>query len=521
MFRLSCCRVGLNCWLLGSLLAFGIAFSGCGGSSSAGSGSTGTGSGPGSGTGGAPSASLSSIQHVVFMAQENRSLDSYLGTLRQYWSQNGYPDQSFDGLAQFNPTSGAAPLQGPAPAIPGCDPNSPSPNDCAFDASNPVSSFHLETMCIENPSPSWNEAHVDWDYNDQVGLSPATNNGFVWTAASDGRVLGYYDTDGLRAMGYYDGDDLNYLYFMASNFGTSDRWFNPTMSRTNINREYFLAATSGGYAYPNGTDAADSPLLTAQTIFQSLQNAGISWKIYVDTEGSKCTGPSYQASCLMSLSYLQNFTYAQTVISQFPQNIAPLSQYFSDLNSGTLPQVSEIEPASDAGEDEHPSDSDSSPANIQTGEVHAAQVINSLRSSSAWSSSALFMTYDEFGGIYDHVPPQPTVSPDGIKPVDLQPDDICTQSTGPTCDFVFTGYRVPLIVVSPYAKKNYVSHTVADYTAILKFIETRFNLPALTKRDAAQMDMTEFFDFANPAWATPPVPPQQSTSGACYLDHLP
>jgi phospholipase C len=240
-------------------------------------------------------------------------------------------------------------------------------------------------MCIENPSPSWNEAHVDWDYNDQVGLNPAASNGFVWTAAHDARALNYYDTNGLRAMGYYDGGDLNYLYFMASNFATSDRWFNPAMSRTNINREYLLAATSGGYAYPNGTDDADTPQLTSKTIFQALQNASISWKIYVDTEGSSCAGPPYQASCLMKLSYLQNFTYAQTVINQYPTNIAPMSQYFTDLNNGTLPQVSEIEPASDAGEDEHPSDSDNSPANIQSGEVHVEQIINSLMTSSAWS----------------------------------------------------------------------------------------------------------------------------------------
>ena len=141
--------------------------------------------------------------------------------------------------------------------------------------------------------------------------------------------------------------------------------------------------------------------------------------------------------------------------------------------------------------------------------------------SSSWSSSALFWTYDESGGLYDHVSPQPMPSPDGIKPLDLMSGDICTKSTGPTCDFVWTGYRIPLVVVSPYAKQNYVSHTVADYTAMLKFIETRFNLPAINKRDAAQMDMTEFFDFNSPPWITPPSPPAQNTSGACYLDHLP
>jgi len=119
------------------------------------------------------------------------------------------------------------------------------------------------------------------------------------------------------------------------------------------------------------------------------------------------------------------------------------------------------------------------------------------------------------------VPPQPAVSPDGIKPSDLMAGDICTNGTGPTCDFVYTGYRVPLIVISPFSKKNYVSHTVADYTAWLKLVETRFNLPSLTKRDAAQMDMTEFFDFQDVPWSTPPTPPVQPTNGACYLDKLP
>jgi phospholipase C len=93
--------------------------------------------------------------------------------------------------------------------------------------------------------------------------------------------------------------------------------------------------------------------------------------------------------------------------------------------------------------------------------------------------------------------------------------------TGPTCNFTWTGYRIPLIVISPYAKKNYVDHTVSDSTAILKFVETRFNLPALNARDAAQPDMTQFFDFTNPAWLTPPVPPIQNVGDPCYLNHLP
>ena len=141
--------------------------------------------------------------------------------------------------------------------------------------------------------------------------------------------------------------------------------------------------------------------------------------------------------------------------------------------------------------------------------------------SSSWSDSVFIFTFDESGGLYDHVAPQPTVSPDGIAPIDIPAGSICSTTKGPTCDFVYTGYRIPLTVISPFAKKNYVSHTVADSTAILKFIETRFKLPALNKRDAAQMDMTEFFDFNNPPWMSPPTPPVQNLSNPCYLDRVP
>jgi phospholipase C len=479
---------------------------------------------------------FNAINHIIFLAQENRSFDHYFGQMRQWWAQNGYPDQSFDGLPQFNPTSGTPPLYGAPPTNPGCDPNFPPPNTCVIDSNSPtITSYPLITQCIENPSPFWNEAHNDWDYADPTGNNPAQLNGFVWTAAYDARssTNNYYDTAGMRAMGYYTGDDLNYYYFMASNFGTSDRWFHPAMTRTEPNRQYLIAATSQGYVYPiGGNPPKDKNLLTATTIFQELQNAGISWKIYVNPMGSGCSGPPYSASCLLNhFSYVSGFQWGQNIPTDYPNNIGTIGptgtcgsspcDFENDLANGTLPQVAQIEPASDAGLDEHPSDVDNSPENVQLGANYVSGLINSVMNSSAWSSSVFILTYDENGGLYDHVSPQPAVSPDGIAPVDLKTGDICTSSTGPTCDFVYTGYRVPLIVVSPYTKKNYVSHTVADNTAILKFIETRFGLSALNSRDAAQPDMTEFFDFTNPPWMTPPTPPAQNTSGACYLNKLP
>jgi phospholipase C len=479
----------------------------------------GSGGGGGSGSGGSGSSGdVTKLNHIIYIAQENRSFDSYFGALRDYWAKNGYPDQSFDGLPQFNPASGASPLNGPAPSLPGCDPSAPLPSDCVFDPNNPVTSFHFETECVENPSPSWDEAHVDWDYNDPVGNSAATLNGFVHTAAHDARTVSppFNDTDGVRAMGYYDGDDLNYYYFMASNFATSDRWFQPVMTRTQPNREFLLAGTSQGHVYPLA-----SGYLSAKTIFEELQDAGISWKIYVNTDGTRCQNDVNDAKCLINLTYLANFAFGQSIPSKYPKNIGNMTDYFNDVKNGTLPQVAQIEPATSAHLDEHPADTDTQRNSVQNGAAYISTLINALMKSSSWKDSAFILTFDENGGFYDHVSPQPAVSPDGIKPVDLRSGDVCTTTGGPICDFTTTGYRVPLVVISPYAKKNYVSHTVADLTAILKLIETRFKLPALTNRDAAQMDMTEFFDFNKPAWMTPPSAPAQNTGGACYLDHLP
>ncbi len=461
-----------------------------------------------------PPNNLQRVNHIVFLAQENRGFDHYLGAMREYWASNHFPDQAFDGLPQFNPPSGIAPLQGPAPTNPGCDPAFPPPHDCIIDGSSPaVESFPMVSMCSENPSPSWNESHVDWNLRNYPVSPTPTLDGYVWTAAHDARSVGFTDVAGKRAMGYYDDAALPYYYFMASNFATSDRWFAPAMSRTQPNRMYSLAATSAGHAYPLMTGAAP---MSNKTIFDLLQSAGISWKVYVTD--LKYATPPVQDSALNMFA----------TAAKYPQNIVSVSQFLTDVANNTLPSVAYIDPGYASGRDEHPGLDDGEPGgSVQVGAEYVSTLINALMQSPSWQDSVFLLTYDEFGGFYDHVPPQPAVSPDGIKPLDLLPGpppngpDVCVLTTGPTCDFVYTGYRVPLIVISPFAKKNYVSHTVADYTAWLKLVETRFNLPSLTQRDAAQMDMSEFFDFVNVPWEVPPTPPLQPTNGACYLDHLP
>lgn len=486
---------------------------------------------------------LQSINHFIIFAQENRSFDSYFGAMREYWANSGMPDQSFDGLPQFNPSSGISPLQGPPPAVPGCDPlfpysptaNPPQTYPCTIDSNSPsVSSFHLQSMCLENPSPSWNESHVDWGLNDNTGINAAQLNGFVKTAANDARriVPAMMDTNGLRGMGYYDGNDLNYYYYMATQFATSDRWFSPAMSRTQINRMYLLSATSQGHAYPLN---ANETQLTAKTIFEALQNAGVSWRIYIrpnplarNYPTVSCVAFDTTPKCLYEISYLNMFAYGNRVVNDpvLSLNLVPVSQFATDAQNGTLAQFSFIEPASASGLDEHPSDYDPTPSqplpccSVQEGANFASGVIDSLMKSSSWKDSALLFTYDEAGGFYDHVSPQPMPAPGDIaQPTDLLPGDVCTVTSGPICGFSNTGYRVPLIVVSPFSKKNYVSHKNADLTALLKLVETRFGIPSLTQRDAGQIDMSsEFFDFVNVPWMIPPTPPAQNRGSQCTLN---
>jgi phospholipase C len=515
-------------------------------------------------------ATLNNINHIIFIAQENRSFDNYFGALREYWAQNNIPDQSFDGLPQFNPATGPAPNTGLAPTNPGCDPAFPDPpitnTFCQIDANSPlVASFHAQSLCVENPSPSWGEAHRSWNVHDPMSATPMLD-GFVDAGANDARqhtvkdangqlvLAPFFDTNGVRVMGYYDGTDLNYYYALASAFSTSDRWFAPVMTRTPPNREYLIAGTSHGYVYQRGNNAADSALIPSETIFEALQNAGISWKIYVNGGGATaCDDTDIQ--CLLKRSYIHDFVFGDTIknnIGEYTNNpmhsIAPISEFYNDAANGTLPQVAQIEPASDLGKDEHPEDNDPAPGEpacctIQAGADYVSRLINAVMCGQidsppsstcspgkSWQDSAFVLTFDEPGGFFDHVAPQPTVNPDGIQPVDLQPNDPCFGATTPgtVCDFSYTGYRVPLVVVSPYSKKNFVSHQVRDLTAILKLIETRFGLSNLTKRDLAQTGMEDptsgFFDFSTAPWRIPPtnLPPQTVLpQSACFVNPPP
>ena len=297
---------------------------------------------------------------------------------------------------------------------------------------------HLESRCVGDPRHDWNTMHRDWNLG--------RNDQFV--VQNDESVIGYYEEG-----------DLPFYYALANRFAIGDRYFASVMSQTFPNRFFLYTGTAFGhiknkFTFPGG--------YAQKTIFDLLSDYGISWKYYKD-------GPGV-------------FTLLRTSVSH-ANRLGTIANYFQDLQSKSFPQVVFLD-ASSEGEDEHPS------ADIQVGQQFVAQRIQELVRSTYWGKSALFLTWDEGGGFFDHVAPPEACVPDNTAP-DLQSD-----SEPGAYDRL--GFRVPFVAVSPYAKTHYVSHHVYDHTSILKFIEMKFNLPALTARDANADGLLDLFDFAHP-----------------------
>jgi phospholipase C len=415
-----------------------------------------------------PPADMTAVKHIIYMLQENRSFDQYFGQLNAYRQNKGFS-------ADVDVT--------PANA-----------SQLSYDHSTTFAPLHMNSQCMEEMSSYWNESHNDWNHFAPTTATPLMD-GFANSAGGDSRnsVPPGFDINGQRVMGYYDDGDLPYYYFMATQFAMSDHWFSPIMTNTPANRMYAMAATSHG--------VVNKPLtqINVPTIFDELQEAGITWKNYV---------PDYPNG-----SSLKSFPAFSRYVGT---NIVPMSQYFTDAKNGTLPEVAFIDRDSHDGLDEHPGVGIS----IQKGAAYVKTIIDALMASDNWNSSIFFLSYDEAGGPYDHEPPVPMPSPDGIPPV-LGPNDTCTTTPGPMCDFTYTGFRLPNIVISPFSKKHYVDHTPMDTTAILRFIEKRYSLQTLTARDAAQPDISYFFDFNNSPNLNPPTPPSQPTNGPCYVNSVP
>lgn len=380
------------------------------------------------------------IQHIVFIIKENRSFDEYFGL---------FPGA--EGATTGTTSTG-------------------------------------QVMTLERTPDEVVDMGHDW-----TSAITATDGGAMdrFDIILDGNLNGEY----LSYSEMTEADIPNY-YAYARNFVLSDRTFSSLHGPSLPNHLYTIAAQSGGVisvpAAPGtqnlanwGCDSQANAYVTVidddgdishafpcfdfQTLADSLNNAGISWKSYAPPEGQ----PGYQYSTFDAINHIRNS-------SIWSENIFPDTQFAIDAASGNLPAVSWLVTGPSS---EHP------PNSTCRGENWTVQQLNALMQGPDWNTTAVFLTWDDFGGFYDHVPPPAPLDEYGLGP------------------------RVPMLIISPYAQPGYISHTQYEFSSVLKFIEDRFNLTPLSERDANANDTTDSFNFSQP-----PNPPLILTPRACPIN---
>lgn len=338
-----------------------------------------------------------------------------------------------------------------------------------------VRAFHQTDTCQPGGvTQTWNDSHIQFD--------GGRNDGFVRSHS------------GVWAMAYFDEADIPFYYSLSKAFPLCDRYFSSVLAQTYPNRRFLLAGTAFGLVSTDTSSIAESP--PNGTIFDRLDSYDISWKNYASN-----------VSTLLIIA---------SIAAKYPQNLTTIDRFYQDAAAGTLPAVSYVDSNIFTGDEENPQD-------IQLGESFVSTVVRAVMNGPKWEKTMLVWTYDEHGGYYDHVPPPPAIPPDDIPPRITVPPD---QPGG----YDRYGFRVPAVVVSPLGRHDFVSHTVYDHTSILKTIERKWNLPAMTRRDANANDLFDCLDLsgkarllepklAEPANSTgvsrcPAVPPTEPPSGA-------
>jgi phospholipase C len=387
------------------------------------------------------------FDHIVVVMMENHSFDNLLGAL----ALNGQPDA--DGLT----------FRG-----------GQATNHNADGTGEHIYAYPLTTTA-QGPdvSQTWNDTHVQ--------INDGLMNGFVKSVGS------------VQPMAYFAPEVLPFAYSLASTFCVADRWFCSAPCQTYPNRRFLMAGTAYGDIATGIASLFDPPPANG-TIFDRLSAYGISWRNYYTDLPQTAIIPS--------------------IIGRHPANLAPIARFHADCAAGTLPSVSFVDPEFGATSDigaplaalpalsviaaglDTVGGDEEAPRDMYYGEAWAYGVLGSVLTSPAWPRTLLIYTYDEHGGYYDHVPPPKAVLPDDIPPA-LAPGDL-------PGTYGRYGPRVPAVVASPYSRPNAVTDVVHDHTSVLATIEAKWNLPALTYRDANASTVMDFLDVDQAAFLTPP-----------------
>lgn len=419
----------------------------------------------------------SPIQHLIFIVQENHSFDNYFGT---YPGANGVslgtaipidPNQTSLGYVRPFHLNVTQPIMIWGDELP---PGVADPDD--LQQVNSTTPFHLDSESIgRDLSHAWSVAHEAYD-NGKM-------DGFV---AAEGSPL---------TMGYYDRTDIPYYWDYADHYVLDDDFFSSLMGPSFPNHLYIASGTSGPINLPplclqtpckwilNGHVVGNPPptynwegvSLDWATLAQEMSSANVPWAWY--NGQAKPTKPNIW-------DVLPLFTYFQDHPDQLDEHVKNTQDFVTSIQNGELPAVSWIIPGAwvpptyppqckeldvgygvgSASPSEHP------PARSDCGMDYVAYLVNQVMQSQYWQSSAIVITWDDYGGFYDHVPP-------------------------PQVDAFGEGFRVPTLVISPWAKHDYIDHTEYEFASLLRLAEDNFNLPQLGTRDVQANDMMNSFDF--------------------------
>jgi phospholipase C len=401
--------------------------------------------------------SLTDIKHVIFFIQENRSFDHYFG---RYKGVRGFDDRTAPGGA------GAFAQPYTAPASP-------------TGYNNPLLPFHISTavsapphqgQCTNDVEHQWAGQHSSWNHgandnwlNSHIATEPDVKQAAV-------------------TMGYYEREDLPLYYQLADNFTICDNYFSSMLGGTDTNRLHSLTGTIDPDGWDGGCQFLSTKLGTVANpgadlgskgkwlpYPQLLQKAGITWKVYGTADGQ--SGDN-------TLRYFPQFRptgNATLAANAFGSNGFP-ADFLADCQAGTLPQVSWL--LSGIADTEH------APDPLEWGESITHSVLSALATSGLWSSSVLFLTYDENGGFFDHVaPPVPPANTFGeylsqtALTAGARAEATTVHGVDLSTDPIGLGFRVPMLVISPFSRNDptgppLVCSDVLDHTSMLRFLET-------------------------------------------------